>query len=97
MNLCLAMIVRDEEAVIERALASARAIGIDQWVIVDTGSTDRTPELIEAVLKGIPGKLHRRPWVNFGHNRTELLDLVREDATDDEYALCLVRSPADDG
>lgn len=89
MKLCLCMIVRDEEAVIERALASARAVGIDRWVIVDTGSTDRTPELVEAALEGIPGELHRRPWVNFGHNRTELLDLVREGASDDEYALCL--------
>jgi hypothetical protein len=25
-----------------------------------------------------PGVLHERPWVNFGHNRTELLELARQ-------------------
>lgn len=89
MNLCLAMIVRNEEAVIERALRSAIEVGTDRWVIVDTGSTDRTREIVAETLTEIPGELHERPWVNFGHNRTELLELVRDTATDDEYALCL--------
>lgn len=71
----LAMIVRDEADVIERCLASVRPL-IDSWCIVDTGSTDSTPVLIREALDGIPGELIPRPWVNFGHNRTELLDLA---------------------
>jgi glycosyltransferase involved in cell wall biosynthesis len=76
MSVCLNMIVRDEAAVIERCLASVRPF-IDCWLIVDTGSVDDTPERIERALAGLPGEIHHRPWVNFGHNRTEALELAR--------------------
>lgn len=72
----LAMIVRDEAAVIERCLGSLRSI-IDYWTIVDTGSLDGTPELATAALSGIPGKLHHRTWHDFATNRNELLRLAR--------------------
>jgi glycosyltransferase involved in cell wall biosynthesis len=75
-RICLNMIVRDEAAVIERCLASVRPF-IDAWVVVDTGSKDATPELVKQALAGIPGELHKRPWRNFGHNRTEALQLAR--------------------
>jgi len=42
--LALVMIVRDEEASLERCLASARA-WVDEIVVVDTGSSDATPEI----------------------------------------------------
>lgn len=70
------MIVRDEAAVIERCLRSVRP-AIDRWVIVDTGSTDDTPQRIAQSLAGVPGTLHHRPWRNFGHNRSEALELAR--------------------
>ncbi len=70
------MIVRDEAAVIERCLASLLPY-IDCWVIVDTGSVDDTPARIKAALAGVPGELHHRPWRNFGHNRSEALELAR--------------------
>jgi len=73
----LVMIVKDEEAVISRALASAIPF-INSWFIVDTGSSDNTKFVIQTVLSGIPGKLIDRPWVNFGHNRTEALRLSKE-------------------
>jgi glycosyltransferase involved in cell wall biosynthesis len=72
----LVMIVKDEEAVIERALRSAIPF-IDTWVIVDTGSTDGTKDIIRRVLADISGSLIDRPWVNFGHNRTEALSLCK--------------------
>jgi glycosyltransferase involved in cell wall biosynthesis len=75
-TVCLNMIVKDESAVIERCLSSVIPL-IDQWVIVDTGSSDNTPHLVQQTLEGIPGELHHRPWVNFGHNRTEALQLAR--------------------
>jgi len=79
------MIVRDEAGVIERGLGSVRGL-IDHWVICDTGSTDGTQELVRRSLQGIPGDLHQRPWVDFGHNRTELIDLARSKA---DYLLLL--------
>jgi hypothetical protein len=72
----LAMIVRNESQVIERCLASVRDL-IDHWLVVDTGSTDKTPKLVHEWLDGIPGTLHHRPWVNFGYNRTEVVQAAR--------------------
>lgn len=71
----LAMIVKNEAAVIERALVSVLPL-IDTWTIVDTGSTDGTQDVIRRVLTGLPGTLHERPWVDFGTNRSELMDLA---------------------
>src|SRR5574340_542399 len=75
-TICLNMIVKNESKVIERCLASVKPI-IDTWVIVDTGSTDGTQAIVREFLKDIPGELHERPWVNFGHNRNEALELAR--------------------
>jgi glycosyltransferase involved in cell wall biosynthesis len=74
MRVGLVMIVRNEEAVIRRALVSAIPF-VNTWLIVDTGSTDRTREIVRETLTGIPGDLVDRPWVDFGHNRTEALRL----------------------
>jgi len=77
--LSLVMIVKNEEHVIERSLDSALP-HVDTWCIVDTGSSDSTIDKIRAsaAKHGKPGVLHERPWVNFGHNRTELLELARK-------------------
>lgn len=75
-TVCLNMIVKDESAVIRRALASVRPL-IDSWIIVDTGSTDGTQEIIRDFFHDIPGELHERPWVDFAHNRNEALDLAK--------------------
>ena len=68
----LAMLVRDEAEGIEATLERIIPV-IDSWTVIDTGSTDDTPELVKRSLAGKPGRLLHRPWVNFGHNRTELL------------------------
>ncbi len=75
-TICLNMIVKNESRVIRRCLDSVKPY-IHSWVIVDTGSTDGTQELIKLYLRAIPGELHERPWVDFGHNRTEALQLAR--------------------
>jgi glycosyltransferase involved in cell wall biosynthesis len=79
MSICLVMIVKNEEHVIQRSLEAALP-AVDSWVIVDTGSTDSTMEKIREIAQrlGVPGQLHERPWVNFGHNRSEALTLARE-------------------
>ena len=78
ISLCLVMIVKDEEDTIKRCL-TAIAPFIKYWVIVDTGSTDKTIDVINETMKelNIPGELHERPWVNFEVNRTESLNLAK--------------------
>lgn len=84
-SICLCMMVRNEAHIIRRALESAKPV-IDAWVVCDTGSTDGTPGIVREVMAGIPGELHHVPWVDFGHNRTELLRLARGRA---DYLLLL--------
>lgn len=75
-KVCLNMIVKNESKVIERCLESVLP-WIDYWVIVDTGSTDGTQKIIKKYLKKVPGELHERPWVGFGHNRQEAMMLAK--------------------
>jgi len=78
-SLALCMLVRDDEAIVEQTLRSVRDL-IDYWVICDTGSQDRTPDIVTDVLADVPGELHRREWVDFGHNRSELMELALDKA-----------------
>ena len=75
-TICLNMIVKNEAPVITRCLASVKPL-IDHWVIVDTGSTDGTQEIIREFMKDIPGELYERPWKNFEHNRNEAMELAK--------------------
>ncbi|HEX3250433.1 MAG TPA: glycosyltransferase, partial [Pyrinomonadaceae bacterium] len=75
-TICLNMIVRNEAAVIERCLNSVKGF-IDHWVIVDTGSTDGTQQLIRQCMRNLPGELIERPWIDFAHNRSEALEFAR--------------------
>ncbi|MDA8310903.1 MAG: WlaTC/HtrL family glycosyltransferase [Actinomycetota bacterium] len=84
-TVALCMIVKDEARVVGRCLDSVLGV-IDTWVIVDTGSSDDTPAVVAELLGAIPGALHRRPWRDFGSNRTELLALARGSA---DYLLLL--------
>ena len=76
MTLALNMIVRDEAQVVARCLESVKPL-VDRWVIVDTGSTDGTQDVVRACMAGVPGELHERPWQDFGRNRTEGIELAR--------------------
>ncbi|WP_329570796.1 glycosyltransferase [Streptomyces sp. NBC_01361] len=78
-TVCLNMIVKDEAPVIRRCLESVRPL-IDTWVIVDTGSTDGTQDVIRDVFSDLPGELHERPWKGFDGSRTEAIELARATA-----------------
>ena len=84
-TICLSMIVKNEAAVIARCLQSVMPL-IDTWCIVDTGSTDKTKEIILSTLKGLPGELRTRSWLDFAHNRSEALALARDRA---DYTLVI--------
>ena len=67
------MIVKDEEHVIRGTLEKlVKQITFSYWVICDTGSTDKTREIITEFFKeqNIPGELLQHEWRDFGHNRT---------------------------
>lgn len=81
------MIVKNEEHCIQRCLKSVRKV-ISNYVIIDTGSTDRTKKKIRRQLSGVPGKILDRPWVNFGHNRSEALEEARK-MPDSDYILMI--------
>ena len=58
-TISLCMIVRDEEDVLERCLNSAADL-VDEIIIVDTGSTDRTREIAQK----FTDKVLSFPWID---------------------------------
>lgn len=78
-KICLVSIVKNESRVIIRMLNSVKHL-IDHFIIVDTGSTDNTIELIKtwSETTGIKGEIFCRSWVNFAYNRTEALQLAKD-------------------
>ncbi len=75
MKLSLCMIVKNEEANLPRCLTSVRD-AVDEIVILDTGSTDRTPE----IAKEFGAKVHHFEWPNdFSIARNQSLKYVRGD------------------
>jgi hypothetical protein len=72
--LTLSMIVKDEVETIARTLASAKPF-VDRWIILDTGSTDGTQDIVCRALDGVPGELHEEPFVDFATTRNRALEL----------------------
>ena len=77
-TLCLNMIVRNESARIERALASV-APYINTFVILDTGSTDDTVERITKFFqeRKIPGVIGKTEFKDFSQARNAALFAAR--------------------
>ncbi|MBW1861171.1 MAG: glycosyltransferase [Deltaproteobacteria bacterium] len=68
-TLSLCMIVKDEEAHLTRCLESVRGC-VDEIIIVDTGSSDRTPE----IARNFGAKVFFHPWEgDFSKHRNQSL------------------------
>ena len=77
-TLAFATMCKNEESVIRGTLDSL-ASHIDYLVFVDTGSTDKTVEIVEQFMKdtGIPGEIHVDDWVEFDYNKTKMMEYAR--------------------
>jgi len=82
------MIVKDEAHIIERCLCSVKPL-IDKVLIVDTGSSDNTIQVINDWMKKneVEGKVIKEPWKNFAYNRSFALKAAKEMGCD--YSLMI--------
>jgi tetratricopeptide (TPR) repeat protein len=87
MTISLCMIVRDEEEMLPRSLAAARE-AVDEIVVVDTGSVDRTI----AIARSFGARVLERPWTgSFADARNAALDAATGDwllVLDADEVLC---------
>jgi Rps23 Pro-64 3,4-dihydroxylase Tpa1-like proline 4-hydroxylase/glycosyltransferase involved in cell wall biosynthesis len=86
-TMCFATMCKNEEHCIQNTLESVYR-HIDYWVVCDTGSTDKTCEIVKNFFeeKGIPGELHVDEWVGFDHNKTLMMKRAKDKA---DYVLHL--------
>ncbi|MBP5974452.1 glycosyltransferase family 2 protein, partial [Brasilonema sp. CT11] len=69
------MIVKNEEATLSKCLGSVKNV-VDEMVVLDTGSTDSTPQIAEK----FGAKVHHFEWCNdFSAARNEALKYVTGD------------------
>lgn len=73
--LSFVMIVKDEARSIEATIASVRPF-VDRFLVLDTGSTDGTQDLVKKAMGDLPGQLVEEPFVDFGTTRSRALELA---------------------
>lgn len=87
----LVMIVKNSGEMITNCLNHVKKF-IDEWTILDTGSTDGTQTRIRNSLAGIRGKLYEEPFINFRDSRNRAFELAGKSCVynlviDDSYYL----------
>jgi len=91
MLLELIMIVKNSGEILRHCLRKNKKY-IDRWTILDTGSTDNTPDIIREELKDVPGQLHFSNFTNFSEMRNKVFDLSTKECKfmiilDDSYEI----------
>lgn len=72
------VVCKDEEACIGKCLSSLE--GLAEVVVVDSGSTDRTLDIVEDhARRGLPVRLVRQPWLGYARQKQFALDLATQD------------------
>lgn len=80
MTLGAVLIVKNEAQTIARCIVSARAAGVETFTVVDTGSTDGTPDLIREACEGVDLRFSTAEFVNFGRARSLAFERARGSA-----------------
>lgn len=90
VKLCFIAIFKNESKNVYRCLDRLKGVA-DCISICDTGSTDKTVELIQQWGKdnNIPTKTHFEPFTNFGHNRSVSFEMAQKSFPEADYALLL--------
>lgn len=80
--ICLNAIMKNEAHLFREnnSMINTLVDKIDYYIIVDTGSTDDSIELVRNFFKkhNVPGEIHEKPFVDFGTNRTHALRLCQK-------------------
>jgi glycosyltransferase involved in cell wall biosynthesis len=74
-TICFITMCKNEEHCIQQTLESVYK-HIDYWVVCDTGSTDKTCDIVTNFFKekNIPGELFVDEWIGFGKNKTLMFE-----------------------
>ena len=74
-TLCFITMCKNEEHCIKQTLESVYK-HIDYWVVCDTGSTDKTCDIVTEFFKekNIPGELFVDEWIGFDKNKTLMFE-----------------------
>ena len=90
-TISLCMIIRDEEEVLGRCLESVADL-VDEIILVDTGSQDRTRE----IARHFTEKVYEFPWIddfaaarNFSFSKASCDYCMWLDADDVAFAICM--------
>lgn len=74
-TLCFITMCKNEEHCIQQTLESVYK-HIDYWIVCDTGSTDKTCDIVTSFFKekNIPGELFVDEWIGFDKNKTLMFE-----------------------
>lgn len=71
----IAIICKNEERIIEKCLNQAKKLA-DEIIVVDSGSTDKTPEIVQEIAKNFNLKFVFQDWLGFSAKRILRWDFV---------------------
>ena len=77
-TVCLTMIVKNESKNLRLNFSHLKDY-IDQYVIIDTGSTDDTREVIKEIFEGVPGKIVEHEFDDFSTSRNSGMPFITTD------------------